>query len=53
MAEEFLGVPVSKAVISVPAEFDERQRIYTIKAARLAGDAHIFHISLNSVFKGS
>ncbi|KAM3836996.1 heat shock 70 kDa protein 13 [Vipera latastei] len=37
MAEKFLGVPVSKAVISVPAEFDERQRIYTIKAALLAG----------------
>ncbi|XP_053561994.1 heat shock 70 kDa protein 13 [Bombina bombina] len=37
MAEEYLGIPVSKAVISVPAEFDERQRNYTIKAANLAG----------------
>ncbi|XP_067399347.1 heat shock 70 kDa protein 13 isoform X2 [Emydura macquarii macquarii] len=37
MAEEYLGMPVSKAVISVPAEFDERQRNYTIKAANLAG----------------
>lgn len=39
LAEENLGMPVSKAVISVPAEFDERQRNYTIKAANLAGDA--------------
>ncbi|CAN9511553.1 unnamed protein product [Ophioblennius macclurei] len=37
MAELQLGVPVHKAVISVPAEFDERQRNYTIKAANLAG----------------
>ncbi|KAM4702201.1 heat shock 70 kDa protein 13 isoform 1-T1 [Discoglossus pictus] len=37
MAEEYLGLPISKAVISVPAEFDERQRNYTIKAANLAG----------------
>ncbi|XP_075450086.1 heat shock 70 kDa protein 13 [Ascaphus truei] len=37
MAEEYLGLPVSKAVISVPAEFDERQRNYTVKAANLAG----------------
>ncbi|NXE47615.1 HSP13 protein, partial [Casuarius casuarius] len=37
MAEDYLGVPVSKAVISVPAEFDERQRNSTIKAANLAG----------------
>ncbi|XP_048837313.1 heat shock 70 kDa protein 13 [Brienomyrus brachyistius] len=37
MAEKHLGVVVEKAVISVPAEFDERQRNYTIKAARLAG----------------
>nr|XP_006136990.1 heat shock 70 kDa protein 13 [Pelodiscus sinensis] len=37
MAEEYLGMPVSNAVISVPAEFDERQRNYTIKAANLAG----------------
>ncbi|XP_066455219.1 heat shock 70 kDa protein 13 [Eleutherodactylus coqui] len=37
MAEAYLGLPVSKAVISVPAEFDERQRNYTVKAANLAG----------------
>ncbi|XP_066555663.1 heat shock 70 kDa protein 13 [Amia ocellicauda] len=37
MAERHLGVPISKAVISVPAEFDERQRNYTIRAANLAG----------------
>uniref|UniRef100_UPI00398F187B heat shock 70 kDa protein 13 n=1 Tax=Pristiophorus japonicus TaxID=55135 RepID=UPI00398F187B len=37
MAEEYLGMPVSKAVISVPAEFDERQRNHTVKAAQLAG----------------
>ncbi|XP_063161555.1 heat shock 70 kDa protein 13 [Candoia aspera] len=37
MSEDYLGLPVSKAVISVPAEFDERQRNYTIKAASLAG----------------
>ncbi|NXE95005.1 HSP13 protein, partial [Menura novaehollandiae] len=37
MAEADLGVPISKAVISVPAEFDERQRNSTIKAANLAG----------------
>ncbi|KAF1415729.1 Heat shock 70 kDa protein 13, partial [Spheniscus humboldti] len=37
MAEGYLGMPVSKAVISVPAEFDERQRNSTIKAANLAG----------------
>ncbi|NXW65988.1 HSP13 protein, partial [Eurystomus gularis] len=37
MAEDYLGMPISKAVISVPAEFDERQRNCTIKAANLAG----------------
>ncbi|XP_018420644.1 PREDICTED: heat shock 70 kDa protein 13 [Nanorana parkeri] len=37
MAEKYLGIPVSKAVISVPAEFDERQRNYTVRAANLAG----------------
>ncbi|XP_048799549.1 heat shock 70 kDa protein 13 isoform X2 [Lagopus muta] len=37
MAEDHLGVPISKAVISVPAEFDERQRNATVKAANLAG----------------
>nr|XP_046246352.1 heat shock 70 kDa protein 13 [Scatophagus argus] len=37
MAERHLGVPIQKAVISVPAEFDERQRNYTVRAASLAG----------------
>uniref|UniRef100_A0A3Q0ST18 Heat shock protein 70 family, member 13 n=1 Tax=Amphilophus citrinellus TaxID=61819 RepID=A0A3Q0ST18_AMPCI len=37
MAERQLGVLVNKAVISVPAEFDERQRNYTVRAANLAG----------------
>lgn len=37
MAERQLGVPIHKAVISVPAEFDERQRNYTVRAAHLAG----------------
>ncbi|NWS18366.1 HSP13 protein, partial [Pachyramphus minor] len=37
MAEANLGVPISKAVMSVPAEFDERQRNATIEAANLAG----------------
>lgn len=44
MAEKQLGVPINKAVISVPAEFDERQRNYTIRAANLAGQftTHFF-----------
>ncbi|XP_056139411.1 heat shock 70 kDa protein 13 [Lampris incognitus] len=37
MAERHLGVLIQKAVISVPAEFDERQRNYTVRAANLAG----------------
>uniref|UniRef100_A0A1A8H266 Heat shock 70 kDa protein 13 n=1 Tax=Nothobranchius korthausae TaxID=1143690 RepID=A0A1A8H266_9TELE len=37
MAEQQLGVQIQKAVISVPAEFDERQRNYTVRAANLAG----------------
>ncbi|XP_056612540.1 heat shock 70 kDa protein 13 [Triplophysa dalaica] len=36
-AEKQLGILIEKAVISVPAEFDERQRNYTIRAANLAG----------------
>ena len=35
--ERHLGVPVTKAVMSVPAEFNERQRNFTRKAAALAG----------------
>lgn len=37
MAEQHLGVPIQKAVISVPAEFDEMQRNYTVRAANMAG----------------
>ncbi|XP_006866512.1 PREDICTED: heat shock 70 kDa protein 13 [Chrysochloris asiatica] len=37
MAEEYLGMPVANAVISVPAEFDLQQRNSTIEAASLAG----------------
>nr|XP_019950864.1 PREDICTED: heat shock 70 kDa protein 13 [Paralichthys olivaceus] len=37
MAERQLGVPIQNAVISVPAEFDERQRNFTVRAANLAG----------------
>ena len=32
-----LSLPVTKAVISVPAEFSEEQRNYTRRAAKLAG----------------
>ncbi len=42
MAEDHLGVPILKAVISVPAEFDERQRNATVKAANLAGVVFLF-----------
>lgn len=39
MAERRLGVPIKMAVMSVPAEFDERQRNYTVRAAQLAGQS--------------
>lgn len=39
MAEEYLGMPVANAVISVPAEFDLQQRNSTIQAANLAGNS--------------
>lgn len=42
MAERQLGVSIQKAVISVPAEFDERQRNYTARAAELAGQFSLF-----------
>lgn len=42
MAERQLGVLVHKAVIAVPADFDERQRNYTVKAAQLAGRSSLF-----------
>jgi len=37
-AEQNLSMPVHRAVMAVPAEFDERQRNYTRTAAQLAGD---------------
>ncbi|KAM8903751.1 heat shock 70 kDa protein 13 [Spinachia spinachia] len=37
MAERHLDTLIQKAVISVPAEFDERQRNFTVRAANLAG----------------
>jgi len=36
-AEEYLGQPISKAIITVPANFDDLQREATIEAGRLAG----------------
>ena len=36
-AQRNLSAPVTRAVISVPAEFDDLQRNYTSKAANLAG----------------
>ncbi|XP_074182117.1 heat shock 70 kDa protein 13 [Rhinolophus sinicus] len=41
MAEKYLGMPVANAVISVPAEFDLKQRNSTIEAANLAGNSHL------------
>ncbi len=36
-AEDYLGEPVTRAVITVPAYFDDLQRQATIEAAKLAG----------------
>ena len=36
-AEKYLGEPVTKAVITVPAYFNDRQRKATIAAGRIAG----------------
>jgi molecular chaperone DnaK len=36
-AEEYLGEPVEKAIITVPAYFDDLQRQATVEAGRLAG----------------
>lgn len=47
MAEKYLGMPVANAVISVPAEFDLKQRNSTIEAANLAGNSHL---SLSYIF---
>jgi len=35
--EQNLSVPLHRAVMAVPAEFDEQQRNYTKSAAQLAG----------------
>lgn len=37
LAEQYLGMPVEKAVITVPANFDEGQRRATMRAGELAG----------------
>ena len=37
MAEFNLSMPVTRAIISVPAEFNQLQRNYTRLAAKLAG----------------
>ncbi|XP_055337727.1 heat shock 70 kDa protein C-like [Paramacrobiotus metropolitanus] len=44
-ARQFLGTPVSKAVITVPANFKEHQKSATVKAATLAGfsDVNLLH----------
>ena len=39
-----LSSPVTRAVLSVPAEFDQQQRNYTRKAAQLAGNLELFLI---------
>lgn len=49
MAEASLGTSISRAVISVPAEFDERQRNATVKAANLAGDLSIPEVFLETL----
>ena len=36
-AEDYLGEPVTDAVITVPAYFDDQQRTATIEAAKIAG----------------
>jgi molecular chaperone DnaK len=36
-AEDYLGEPASRAVVTVPAYFDDRQRQATMEAARMAG----------------
>ena len=41
-----LSSPVTRAVLSVPAEFDQQQRNYTRKAAQLAGNLELFLVLL-------
>lgn len=47
-AERNLTSRVTKAVMTVPAEFDEEQRNHTKMAARLAGRAFFFKLKLFS-----
>jgi len=48
-AEKNLSVPLHRAVMAVPAEFDERQRNYTRMAAQLAGDLYCFTLTTSYV----
>ena len=52
MAEEYLGMPVANAVISVPAEFDLQQRNSTIQAANLAGNITCLSCIFLKIFLG-
>ena len=45
-----LSSPVTRAVLSVPAEFDQQQRNYTRKAAELAGSFYLL-TTIGSVIK--
>lgn len=44
-AESFLGEPITKAVITVPANFDDNQRTATKDAGTLAGFEEVFLIN--------
>ena len=44
-AESFLGEPISKAVITVPANFDDNQRTATRDAANIAGFEVVYLIN--------
>ena len=44
-AESFLGEPISKAVITVPANFDDNQRTATKDAGRIAGFEVVYLIN--------
>lgn len=41
-AEQNLSMPLHRAVMAVPAEFDDQQRNYTRMAAQLAGGIYIY-----------
>ena len=51
-AERNLSVPVTRVVMSVPAEFDDMQRNYTRKTASIAGKEVIPDIMVAPVFVG-